>query len=287
MSSGWVERQAGLLRLAERQLFFVGGAPRSGTTWLQHLLDSHPDISCSGEGLFMKHLAEPLDAMMAQRREAIAAKNATVFRHTAGYPEPAPEDADQLLGTAVLLALERQCAGKACRAVGEKTPENVFLFARLKRVFPRAKFIGIARDPRDVLSSAWHFFHRPKPGEEEAAAKVAFIRNALPSIALGARAMLALRERYAADCLIVTYEQMHAATAAVAARLFGFLGVTDSEDVVADSVARTSFAAMGGGAGGFLRKGVVGDWSSALTPAMGEMILRDIGWAFPHFGWTP
>src|ERR1700722_1873858 len=67
----WLEQHEKLQHLARCQLFFVGGAPRSGTTWLQALLDSHPEISCRGEGLFMKHLAAPLDALMKARREAI------------------------------------------------------------------------------------------------------------------------------------------------------------------------------------------------------------------------
>ena len=148
----WIAYQERLLRLARCQLFFVGGAPRSGTTWLQYLLDSHPEVCCRGEGLFRKHLAEPLEHMMAARRQALAAKNDAVFRHDGGYALPASDDVELLLGTAVLAALERQCEGKPYRAVGEKTPENVFFFARLKRLFPGARFIGISRDPRDVLS---------------------------------------------------------------------------------------------------------------------------------------
>jgi hypothetical protein len=290
----WAERQTDIARLAERQLFFIGGAPRSGTTWLQYLLDTHPEVSCRGEGLFQKHLAEPLESMMAGQRQAVAAKNSAVFRHTGGYPLPEPEDAELLLGTAVLLALERQCAGKPCRAVGEKTPENVFFFARLKRLFPGARFIGIARDPRDVLTSAWHFFHRPAAGEDEAAAKLAFIRSAFPSLDNGARTMLALTEQYPADCMIVTYERMREAPAPVAAQLFRFLGVSDGDDVVADCVARTSFAALSGGRpsgvaqdGSFFRKGVVGDWRSTFTSEMNEMVLRELGWMFPHYGWAP
>ena len=48
----WNQRNEEIAQLARRQLFFVGGAPRSGTTWLQQLLDCHPDICCRGEGLF-------------------------------------------------------------------------------------------------------------------------------------------------------------------------------------------------------------------------------------------
>ncbi len=290
----WLEHQTDLTRVAQAQLFFIGGAPRSGTTWLQCLLDSHPDVSCRGEGLFPKHLAEPLDALIATRRDALAAKNGTVFRETGGYPLPEPEDADILLGTAVLLALERQRAGKPCRAIGEKTPENVFFFPRLRRLFPGAKFIGIARDPRDVLTSAWHFFHKAAAGEDEAAAKLAFIRSAFPSIGHGARTMLALHERYPLDCLIVTYERMREAPEPVAAALFDFLGVSNAPAVVADCVARTSFASLAGGRsagiarnGSFFRSGVTGDWRSTLTPAMNALIVDELGWMFPAFGWMP
>jgi hypothetical protein len=104
--------------------------------------------------------------------------------------------------------------------------------------------------------------------------------------------MLALAAAFPADCMIVTYEGLHEQPAPTAARLFRFLGVSDDEAVVADCVARTSFFALSGGRaagvtkeGSFLRKGVVGDWSSTLSPEMNAMILRELGWMFPHFGW--
>jgi hypothetical protein len=294
MVEDWVARQEALLRLARLQLFFVGGAPRSGTTWLQSLLDSHPAVSCRGEGLFMKHLAEPMDALMRARRDAVAAKNANVFRHNGGYPLAEPDDADFLVGTGVLLSLARQTQGKACRAVGEKTPENVFFFPRLKRLFPAAKFIGIARDPRDVLSSAWHFFHKPVPGEDERAAKIAFIASAFPSLENGARTLLSMVAKSPADCMVVTYERLRETPAPVAAQLFRFLGVSDADAVVADCVARTSFAAQSGGRApgqvlenSFFRKGEVGDWRTTFSTEMNAMILQALGWMYPQFGWRP
>ncbi len=169
----------------------------------------------------------------------------------------------------------------------------MFLFARLKRLFPRAKFIGIARDPRDVLSSAWHFFPRPPPADE-IAAKTAFITTAFPALDNGARTMLALAEQFPSDCMNVTYERMRAAAAPVAAELFRFLGVAAGDDLVADCVAQTSFAALSGGRapgqverGSFFRKGVVGDWRSTFTPEMSALILDNLGWMYPRFGWTP
>lgn len=283
-----------LQRLARQQLFFVGGAPRSGTTWLQHVLDAHPDIRCGGEGLFMKHLAEPLHRTMAGRQRALIDKNETIFRYSGGFPLCGPADTELLIVTAILLALEQLCGGTTFRAIGEKTPENVFFFPHLKRLLPTAKFIGIARDPRDTLSSAWHFFHKVEPGENPDEAKRKLIADALPAVTSGLRGMLTLRKAHPSDCLLVTYERMRAAPETVAGELYRFLGVADDEATVAACAARTSFAAMSGGrpAGmtqdrSFFRKGVVGDWRSTFTPDMGEMIAKELAWAFPLFGWKP
>lgn len=289
---GWGAHQEELLRFAARQIFFVGGAPRSGTTWLQQILDCHPDISCRGEGLFLNRLAVPLEAMMAQWHEAIAEKNTKLFSHTGGYPLPVAEDAEFLIGTAIMQAMRRQSADKPCLAVGEKTPENTFFFPRLKRLFPAAKFIAIVRDPRDVLTSAWHFFHASKAGEFEADAKTAFVQNALPSLEDGTRALITFRAEHPSDCLVVTYEELRRAPEPIVAQLFRLLGVSDSDEIVEDCLAQTSFATQTDGRlagaaqnGSFLRKGVVGDWASTLTPAMNAMILEKLGWMFPHFGW--
>ncbi len=290
----WIERQEEIAALARKQLFFIGGAPRSGTTWVQQILDQHPEVSCRGEGLFQKQLAEPLEAMMKARAEVLTAKNTSLFGHTGGFPLPAQDDVEFLLGTAMLLALRQVCADKACRAIGEKTPENVFFFPRLKQLFPKAKCIAIARDPRDVLTSAWHFFHKPAAGEDETAAKFAFIRLALPSLDQGARTTIELAERHPADCMTITYEKLRRTPELIVSNMFRFLNVSDASNIVADCVARTSFAALTGGRqagteqnGAFFRKGVAGDWGSTLTPEMNDLVLRELGWMFPHFGWKP
>ena len=70
------------------------------------------------------------------------------------------------------------------------------------------------------------------------------------------------------------------------------LGVSSDTEIVDDCVAKTSFAAMSGGRkpgavqnGSFFRKGVVGDWQSTLNEEMNQMVLKELAWAFPHFGW--
>jgi hypothetical protein len=31
---------------------------------------------------------------------------------------------------------------------------------------------------------------------------------------------------------------------------------------------------------------VVGDWRSTLTPEMNRLVLQELGWMFPLFGWA-
>ena len=288
----WLDRYEGIAQVAAKQLFFVGGAPRSGTTWLQRILDAHPDVACQGEALFMNHFTVPLEGIVEKRRQILREKNIGLFAHTGGYPLPPAEDTEFLGATAILLGFAQQAAAKPCLAVGEKTPENVFFFERLQAMFPGSKFIGIARDPRDVLTSAWHFFHKAAPGQDEAAAKIAFIQTALPSINHGARTMLSLRDRFPQACAIVTYEQLRRDPAPAITRLYRLLGVSDSPQVVEAALAKTAFETSTGGRpngveqrGSFFRKGVAGDWATTLTPEMNALVLRETEWMFPAFGW--
>ena len=287
--STWRAIDEQLACLAQRQLFFVGGAPRSGTTWLQQLLNAHPDICCRGEGLFQQELARPLEALMAARRGALAAKNTAQFHHSGGFALPDQADTEHLLGTAILLALRRQTAGRRCQAIGEKTPENVFLFPRLKRLFPGAKFIGIARDPRDSLTSAWHYWGKARL---ETDAQSAFVEASLPAVEAGLLQMVEFTDTYRSDCRVFTYESLLKMTEPIMAGLCRFLDVSDAPDVVARCVQTAEFAAQTGGRprgqtleGAFLRKGVAGEWRSTLPPELAAMIAARLDWAYDWFGW--
>ena len=48
------------MELRSKQIFFIGGTAKSGTTWVQLLLDAHPEVSCNGEGHFLDNLKPAL-----------------------------------------------------------------------------------------------------------------------------------------------------------------------------------------------------------------------------------
>ena len=283
----WVDTAGRLGQLATRTLFFVGGAPRSGTTWLQQMLNAHPEVCCRGEGLFLHHFTIPLERLAADRARVIDGKNRDLFGHTGGFPNFAQPDIEHLAATAILLGLNAMAPPDSARAIGEKTPENVFFFPRLHGMFPDARFIAIARDPRDALSSAWHFFAKAQ-GQDQ----LEFIRSALPSMESGSRAILDVARAWPNHCRVVTYERLRADPVPVLRTLFGLLGVESGRSVVEQIVAATEFSAATGRAAGqtregvFHRRGIVGDWRESLTPAAETMIMDMLGWSFAPFGWT-
>lgn len=291
--AGWLDRQPDLALIAQSQLFFVGGAPRSGTTWLQQMLDSHPEVSCGGEGLFYLHLAQPLDRLVQDRAAAIQAKNERIFGHTGGYALPTAEDADLMLGTGILAAMQRQAGGRRCRAYGEKTPENVFAFERLRRIFPRARLLAIVRDPRDVLASSWHFFQKAPPGMDEAEAKRRFVEASLPSMARGIEVALRHMDADPRACTVVSYERLLADPAAELARLFAFIGVPNGQALVAACVERTRFDRLSRGRaagevrnGDFHRAGTAGTWRDTFGPDVDALVQDRLDRAFARLGWA-
>ena len=121
----------------------------------------------------------------------------------------------------------------------------------------------------------------------------AHVQRTLESVGQFVRTMLAHRDRYPGDAMLVTYEALQDDPAPVVSALFRFLGVSDAPDIVARCIRQASFEAMGGRPAGqeqdraFFRKGIKGDWRTTLTPELNEMILHHAGWMFPIFGWQP
>ncbi len=48
-------------KVLEKQFFFVVGCQKSGTTWLEKILDNHPEMICRGEAVFGNVLAPALN----------------------------------------------------------------------------------------------------------------------------------------------------------------------------------------------------------------------------------
>src|SRR5215468_3900279 len=146
---------ASISKLRQKQIFFVGGPVKSGTTWLQLLLDAHPAVSCSGEGHFSTHLWGLLKEALEKHDSVIKTNNEELFTEFEEYKRLTQDDFWYILATCIAVFLVKQSHHKPARAIGDKTPANIRAFGALAALFPGAKFIQIVRDGRDCAVSGW------------------------------------------------------------------------------------------------------------------------------------
>lgn len=263
-------------RLAATQIFFIGGSMKSGTTWLQLLLDAHPQVACKGEGHVVNHLAQLLLGSLDRHNQKLDHKNRTVFRELDGFPLYTPEDLSYLVGAALLLAFAKTGPGEDLRAIGEKTPDNVRYFEVLHAIFPAAKFLHVVRDGRDCAVSGW--FHNLRTNPDWTREKYASLSAYAAMFAREWANDIAHAHRFAAacpgTCLTVRYEALLDDTDTVLRDVLGFLGVAAEADMVAHCRDAASFERLTAGRArgeesreSFFRNGTQGNWREHLDAA--------------------
>src|SRR3546814_13173344 len=70
--------------LASAGVFIVTGVTKSGTTWLQRMLDSHPEIACGGESK-LNVLLTQLGPALRGYNDALTKTNDKTYREEAVY----------------------------------------------------------------------------------------------------------------------------------------------------------------------------------------------------------
>jgi hypothetical protein len=124
-----------------QRFIFVGGAPRSGTTLVQNMLDCHPEILGAPEFLNLERIVE----LRNRLRQGIDRGTIDAF---ASAPEVDRLTA-QLIEDLLLPLADRYGAPY----LSEKTPSNALVFRELLELFPAARCIFVLRDPRAVIAS--------------------------------------------------------------------------------------------------------------------------------------
>jgi hypothetical protein len=261
---------------AKRTLFFVGGYPKSGTTWLQLLLNAHPEVSCIGEGHLPQHLAPLLRQALAQHNALIVEKNTTVLAELPGFPQFTDGQIDYLLASAIAQLLMTSPKATTAHALGERTPYVSLVFPTLAELFPNARFINIVRDGRDCVVSAW--FHNQRLDPDQRAGCFASLDAEIEPHAYHWSAAVAecvgWCETQPTRCMLVRYEDLVAESDDVMRSLFGFLGVTTSGDIITRCRQAAAFETLSGGraagqedATSLFRRGLPGDRYNHLSAA--------------------
>jgi len=285
-----------LSALIGKQLFFVGGAPKSGTSWFQRLLDVHPEISCGGESHFIDKLFPALMKVLEEQNQAVLEQSLNPLRHELGEPHPAFDFADLklLTATAILTSLLKQVGGRSVRAIGERTTNNVHVFTGLLELFPHAKFLHIVRDPRDVSVSMWFHARRHAPEEmrDQIVPACNFVRQNVPNWVEAVRRGVGFGERNPDRYCDFRYEDLLDQPVPIFTRICRFLGVDDREAVVRQCLDATSFEKLSGGRKrgeesetSFFRKGVAGDWRRHIDEETSAYVIAWAGDLMRRFGY--
>ncbi len=286
-----LHRQVQALR--DRPIFFVAGAAKSGTTWVQLLLDGHPEISCRGEGHLTDSLAVMLTDVVQRQNQKLDQVDAVLREANASFPRFTNAHLYYLFTVAasILLADSASYSGKL--VVGEKTPDNVMNLRLLKTVFPQARFLHVVRDVRDCIVSAW--FHNLRLNREEALSIGATLDEfAMLVVEVWRKtieAKLAFSHQHPNAIMTVRYEDLIAEPRLALRRSLDFLDVNASKSAIDFCLAGADFHALSGRKNGeenqtsFFRKGVVGDWRNHLSRRSHIEILRRCGDLMRQFGY--
>jgi hypothetical protein len=268
--------------IRRKQVFFVGGAAKSGTTWLQFLLNAHPEISCTGEGHFANKLLPGLAQTLKAHNATLQTKSQSIFDGLNQQPLLTDQHTLYLTTAAICLLLSPPDKVGLAGITGDKTPDNVRHFPLLATMFPQAKFIHILRDARDCAVSAWFHNQRVNPesfGEYFASFHKftdAFAEAWVLNVSLGAKFAAEQPER----CLTIRYEDLSRDPVALFKQVCRFLGASIDPAVLQSCCAAADFASLSGGRsrgqedrGSFFRQGLPGDWRSHFD-ASAELAFR-------------
>ncbi len=194
-----------------RRIALLGGHPRSGTTLLEQVLDSHPDLTSLEETMNFHDDAYSLLLQRMPDETPIlpvleAATVDTLQQARANYFRTAELFQNEPLGGRLLI---------------DKNPSLTYLIPQMIRIFPEIKLLIALRDPRDVALSV---FMQPLPFGQGGSAYLT-LGGTVTDYAAMMGQWLTLKPMLAGHYLEVRYEDMVEDLETVARRSLDFLGV--------------------------------------------------------------
>jgi hypothetical protein len=263
------EIHGSISKIMKKELFFIVGAPKSGTTWLQYLLNGHPDICCKGESHLGNVFSKEFSELMHAHNNLIRSKNTMLYGDDQGYPIFSAEHINYLFASIAALLFYAQQGNEEYKCIGEKTPDHIMCLDLLTFLFARAKIIHIIRDGRDCAVSGWFHIYRDSP---EWAKKtyptfydyVQRFANAWPNLVYPG---ISFGSKNPTRYLMIKYEELHKDITANLIKVLEFLNMKITNDIIKQCEGSGSFERLSKGrkrgeedCNSFYRKGIVSDW---------------------------
>lgn len=263
---------------ASRNLFFICGHPRSGTTWTVAVMNLHPRIFVQGEFRF-EALRNGFDQL-------------TRWPWHVAYHEPIRTEAERAARESIRRIMGAITANKPdAQWLGDKTPRS------LRVLIPGAPHVLLVRDGRDVLVS--RTFHELSSGgvmlndplyagrmldlqqqflanpdlfrrePHRLLSEEHWVRTLARQWAQQMRHDLAvaavMRDRARTPLYELRYERMRADVESERASLYRFLGLDPTEAAPVSAANRSAPGFEAETPNGFYRKGEAGDWNNYMT----------------------
>ena len=265
------------------QVFFIVGAQKSGTTWLQKSLNSINGIHCLGEGHFIDKLLMPVAQSRHDYNQLMQVVQQRVYEGNGFYGPITDQEFTGVMRSWILNIMVRnsRVPQNAIVALGDKTPANSFHIPALKQLFPRSRFIHILRDGRDVAVSAFRHRERIQKETSQGQSNLDINADAPQLLSKWAGFTRAVRKAETAGIPVhtVRYEAMLENGVASLRGCVNHLlpGNSISDDQLRAAVDANSFQALSGGRepgtidpSSNLRRGQVGGWRDELAPEVSE-----------------
>lgn len=163
----------GSVALTQRTRFFVVGEMKSGTSWLMWMLNSHPEIFCSGEGNFFgrNQRNQETDEIPILNHPTPSLRNALLdseglrtwhswmwWNYWGQQGGDADEDLRNLTRLAVDYYMMQGSAVSGKPIVGDKSPPHADYVDEIFELCPEAKVVHIVRDGRDSAVSLMNHY---------------------------------------------------------------------------------------------------------------------------------
>jgi hypothetical protein len=146
---------------------FIVGAPRSGTTLLRLMLDSHPEMAIPHETHFLFDLVgDNIEVRTAQEFCNLATEyftwrdfdlDDTAFRRTIARIRPFT------VPNAIRSFFAQYAVRFGKSRWGDKTPGYLAIMRGIEKLLPEVRFVHLIRDGRDVAVSKRHLWFGPGP----------------------------------------------------------------------------------------------------------------------------
>ena len=266
-----------LRALGDGRVFLAFGIPKSGTTFLQMILNSHPEVSCPSEHQF-EFLIRKVAALLTTYNKVLL----EVDRRTArqGATLLTDDDVTVVLRATFLAIMGSAGRRKGARLIGASDNAIVMQLPLFLEIFPTAKFICVVRDPRDTILSQWHHNLRI---EADFLQRARTLDHWIDSTSKRWQTVMAEissrsdQEPLRQLLLITRYEDLAAGDGATFNRLFEHLGASSGMALIDQIIEQTAFPRVKARShrNAFFRRGAPGAWREEMTPRQVDVVLAN------------